>query len=51
MVRNNGKNGIAFTFGFRWALGRDGATKDKVQNVKHSQPVNKVKKYHKAKKK
>lgn len=33
MVRNGGRNGVALTFGFRWALGKDSADKDeKVMN-------------------
>ena len=34
MLRNGGRNGIALTGGFRWALGKDGSdkTKEKVEN-------------------
>lgn len=39
MMRNGGRNGIALTGGFRWALGRDGKPIEKVQNGK---PVIKV---------
>lgn len=34
MMRNGGRNGIALTGGFRWALGHDGKPIDKVQNMK-----------------
>ena len=32
MVRNGGRNGIALTAGFRWALGKEGKPIEKVQN-------------------
>ena len=32
MVRNGGRNGIALTLGFRWALGSEGKPIEKVQN-------------------
>ncbi len=28
MIRNGGRNGIAFTAGFRWALGKNNEKKD-----------------------
>ena len=33
MIRNGGRNGIALTFGFRWALGKDSKPIEKVQGV------------------
>lgn len=33
MIRNGGRNGIALTAGFRWALGREGKPIEKVQGV------------------
>lgn len=33
MVRNGGRNGVALSTGFRWALGRDGKPIEKVQNT------------------
>lgn len=32
MVRNGGRNGVALTAGFRWALGKEGKPIEKVQN-------------------
>jgi len=32
MIRNGGRNGIALTFGFRWALGKDSKPIEKVNN-------------------
>lgn len=44
MLRNGGRNGVALTFGFKWALGNDSKPIDEVQNkpkkiVKMSAPL------------
>lgn len=36
MIQHGGRNGIALTGGFRWALGQDGKPIDKVHNNKYS---------------
>jgi outer membrane autotransporter protein len=35
MVRNGGRNGVALTAGFRWALGKDEPKDENEKNVKH----------------
>ena len=36
MIRNGGRNGVALTFGFKWALGSESKSVEKVQNsTKH----------------
>lgn len=35
MLRNGGRNGVALTFGFKWALGNDSKPIDEVQNKPH----------------
>ena len=39
MVRNGGRNGIALTFGFKWAIGKD---KKKIQEVKYNNRIPKA---------
>ena len=34
MIRNGGRNGVAFTAGFRWVFGKDKSTEKNVVPVK-----------------
>ncbi|MGM9993883.1 MAG: autotransporter outer membrane beta-barrel domain-containing protein, partial [Candidatus Avigastranaerophilus sp.] len=36
MMRNGGRNGVALSFGFKWAIGKDNKTIEKVQNPTNS---------------
>ena len=47
MVRNGGRNGVALTAGFRWALGKDETKDENEKNVKHNETAKKtvIKKY------
>ena len=36
MIRNGGRNGIALSAGFRWALGKEGKPIEKVQKINNN---------------
>ena len=42
MIRNGGRNGIAITGGFRWALGQEGKPIEKVENIEKPKTVMKL---------
>ncbi|MBQ1612788.1 MAG: hypothetical protein II085_04865, partial [Alphaproteobacteria bacterium] len=42
MVRNGGRNGVALTAGFRWALGKDETKDENEKNVKRNEKNKKV---------
>lgn len=39
MIRNGGRNGVALSTGFRWALGKEGKPIEKVQNIEMPKTV------------
>jgi hypothetical protein len=43
MLRGGGRNGVALSAGFRWAIGKDPTKVHKEQNVKNVQNVQKIK--------
>jgi len=46
MVRNGGRNGIALTFGFRWALGNEGKSINGIKEKVQAPATNKVTQMH-----
>ena len=44
MLRNGGRNGIALTFGFKWAVGKDNKPIERVQNKVPAAPTQSLEK-------